>query len=433
MELTGVIAQVFMVWWDREFKERLRRVQNQMKLHQRYVDDSNVVTLETEIGARYDGEQLIVTEDTVLQDEGVPADERSMKLLQEIGSHIHPSIRLTTDYPSKNEDGKVAMLDVKMWFATTDGRRRILYEHYEKAMATKAVINANSAIPTQTKRTVMSQEMLRILLHCSDQLPWEIVCTHLNNFMKKLQYSGYTQTFRYNVTQSAMKAYEVIKRKSELGIRPVHRLKSWRRHERAKEKRRKKRTWYKDGGFDSVLFVPSTRNGRLKKMYQREIASSGFRIKVVERTGVTLKQKLQVSNPFKPQRCDREDCFVCRTEGTGNCSSESITYAIRCLGDCQERNVYKGESSRNGYTRGLKHQNDLNSRNAKNSALWKHCRNVHRSTMQEFQMKVTGTFKNDAMLRQITEAVQIESTNPNNLMNTRAEWNMTRVPRAAIN
>ena len=168
-------------------------------------------------------------------------------------------------------------------------------------------------------------------------------------------------------------------------------------------------------------------------MYQREIASSGFRIKVVERTGVTLKQKLQVSNPFKPQRCDREDCFVCRTEGTGNCSSESITYAIRCLGDCQERNVYKGESSRNGYTRGLKHQNDLNSRNAKNSALWKHCRNVHRSTMQEFQMKVTGTFKNDAMLRQITEAVQIESTNPNNLMNTRAEWNMTRVPRAAIN
>ena len=47
-------------------------------------------------------------------------------------------------------------------------------------------------------------------------------------------------------------------------------------------------------------------------------------------------------------------------------------------------------------------------------------------------MKVTGTFKNDAMLRQITEAVQIESTNPDSLMNTRAEWNMTRVPRATI-
>ena len=392
-----------------------------------------MVTLETQIGARYDGERLIVTEETIQEDEGVPADKRSMTLLQEIGSHIHPSIRLTIDYPSRNGDGKVPMLNVKMWFASTNGQRRILYEHYEKEIATKAVINARSAIPNQTKRTVMSQEMLNILLHCSDQLPWDTVCGHLNNFMKKLQFSGYAQPFRYHVMQSAMKAYRKIKEKSELGIRPINRLRSWRRHEREEEKQRKKRSWYKEGGFDSVLFVPCTPNSRLKKLYQREIASSGFRIKVVERTGVTLKQKLQVSNPFRSQRCDREDCLICRSGGTGNCNSERVTYAIKCLGNCEQKNIYKGESASNGYTRGSKHQSDLNSRNVKNSPLWRHCRDFHGSTMQGFQMKVTGTFKNDAMLRQITEAVQIESTNPNNLMNTRAEWNMTRVPRAAIN
>ena len=47
-------------------------------------------------------------------------------------------------------------------------------------------------------------------------------------------------------------------------------------------------------------------------------------------------------------------------------------------------------------------------------------------------MSVTGVFKDDAMLRQITEAVQIENVDPVRLMNTRAEWNMTRVPRATI-
>ena len=47
-------------------------------------------------------------------------------------------------------------------------------------------------------------------------------------------------------------------------------------------------------------------------------------------------------------------------------------------------------------------------------------------------MKVTGTFKDDAMLRQITEAVQIENADTNTLINTRAEWNMTRVPRMNI-
>ena len=47
-------------------------------------------------------------------------------------------------------------------------------------------------------------------------------------------------------------------------------------------------------------------------------------------------------------------------------------------------------------------------------------------------MSVTGTFKDDAMLRQITEAVQIENLDPEKLMNSRTEWNMTRVPRATI-
>ena len=52
--------------------------------------------------------------------------------------------------------------------------------------------------------------------------------------------------------------------------------------------------------------------------------------------------------------------------------------------------------------------------------------------IQAFQMSITGSFRNDAMLRQITEAVQIENTPTGTLMNDRAEWNMTRVPRVTI-
>ena len=432
MELTGVVAQVFMVWWDRQFKERLRQVRKQLKIHKRYIDDSNVVTPAIEKGIRYDGDKLVVSEQTFREDEGIPADKRTMLILQAIASYIHPSIRLTIDYPSNHADGKVPMLDVKMWFALINTQRRILYEHYEKPMCTKAVINAKSAVPTQTKRTVLSQEMLRILLHCSNYLPWETVCTHLNKFMMKLQFSGYSQPFRYNVAKSALHALETIREKERLGIRPVNRLKTWRRPERAARKVEKKKGWYKDGGFDSVLFVPSTPQSQLKRSYQKEIARSGLRIKVVERSGITLKSKLQVSNPFKPQRCGRDDCFVCSSEGTGNCNTEGITYEVKCLGDCAVKDLYKGESARNAYTRGHKHMSDLNGGSVSNSPLWKHCRDTHGSVMQDFQMKVTGTFRNDAMLRQISEAVQIDNTDPQRLMNTRAEGNMTRVPRATI-
>ena len=155
-------------------------------------------------------------------------------------------------------------------------------------------------------------------------------------------------------------------------------------------------------------------------------------MKVVEKTGATLKRELQTSNPFKERRCGREQCFVCSSEGTGNCDSEAVTYEIKCLGGCEVKNVYKGETADSAYTRGLQHISHLNARNLTNSPLWRHCREVHSGVIQEFQMNVTGTFRNDAMLRQITEAVQIENVGARELMNTRTEWNMTRVPRASI-
>ena len=56
----------------------------------------------------------------------------------------------------------------------------------------------------------------------------------------------------------------------------------------------------------------------------------------------------------------------------------------------------------------------------------------HGGEMQTFLMSVTGSYMNDAMLRQVTEAVQIKNTDVGMRMNDRAEWNMTRIPRSVI-
>ena len=191
MELTGVVAQIFMAWWDKEFKIKLTEVDIRLKLHERYVDDSNLVGRQTEKGARYDGERILITEETRNQDEGIPDDERTMKFLQSVANTIHPSTQMTIDYPSRYLEGKVPMLDVKMWLEREGDTRRILYEHYEKEMASKSLVHAKSAIPYKMKQTVLTQEMLRILLHCCVDLEWETVQHHLNKFMRKMQYSGY--------------------------------------------------------------------------------------------------------------------------------------------------------------------------------------------------------------------------------------------------
>ena len=339
---------------------------------------------------------------------------------------------MTIDYASKYVEGKVPMLNIKMWIQEIEGRRFILYEHYEKEMATKAVIHASSAVPYKMKRTVFTQDILRIMLHCSRRLTWETVLEHLNNYMRKMQYSGYDKTFRYTVARSAINAYEKIRDQETLGIRPMHRPKGWKRVERMLEKEEEKKIWYKRGGFDSVLFVPATPEGKLKRMYEEIVRGSGIRMKVVEKTGRTLKSQLQTSDPFRDPDCGREDCLVCTTFGQGNCNTESVTYRIDCgSGDC-EKDVYKGESAYNAYTRGGEHMGRLTARDENNSPLWRHCVDQHGGEMQTFLMSVTGTYRNDAMLRQVTEAVQINNMDVDRRMNDRAEWNMTRIPRTVI-
>ena len=175
----------------------------------------------------------------------------------------------------------------------------------------------------------------------------------------------------------------------------------------------------------SVLFIEHTKDGELGKGLREVIGRLapmlGLSIKVVERTGRTMKSELQRSNPFSKGNCERDDCFVCTTTGKGNCEAESVTYALKCQGGSCLRKVYKGETATNGYTRGVEHLGNLAARNADQSPLWRHCVDEHRGEVQTFEMSITGVYRNEAMIRQITEAVQIENTDTNILMNDRAE------------
>ena len=73
------------------------------------------------------------------------------------------------------------------------------------------------------------------------------------------------------------------------GERPLHRPKEWWKDEREQEKVRKKNDWYKRGGNEAVIFVQATPNSHLQRKYQKEIKRQGFKIKVVEKAGLQLK------------------------------------------------------------------------------------------------------------------------------------------------
>ena len=47
-------------------------------------------------------------------------------------------------------------------------------------------------------------------------------------------------------------------------------------------------------------------------------------------------------------------------------------------------------------------------------------------------MNVTGVFRDDAMLRQITESVLIKKVEEGKVINSKSEWNYVRIPRAVV-
>ena len=154
-----------------------------------------------------------------------------------------------------------------------------------------------------------------------------------------------------------------------------------------------------------------------------------MKIKVLERTGPTIKSKLQKSNPFKRDKCE-DNCLICKTNGKGLCETQGITYEIKCK-SCEE--IYIGETSRNAKKRGNEHLQQLKNK-SENSVLWRHCKEKHEDIEQNFIMNITGIYHNNAMERQIAEAVNIKNRIQNNMniMNNKTEWNQQHLPSLCI-
>ena len=389
-------------------------------MYKRYVDDINTV---------------LKTKQSIDQIDDENNDTTNMNMLKEIGNKIHKCIQLEIDTPSMHEDKKLPILDLKVWIGDIPNRgRHILHEFYCKDIASKSVIHARSSIPWANKRTIMTQEILRIMLNCSRKLPWSTVTTHINQFMARMQFSGYGKKFRREVVQSALKAMKNLISKEENGERPIHRPRSWKKKERMVERRKKKTNWFKKDGHETVVFIPATKGSELKRRFQDVITKSKVKVKVIEKTTRSMRSILVKQDPFTSKTCSDQNCFVCCTrDGTTHgipCRTTGITYKIECKeGGCEA--VYIGETSGNAFTRGKEHLQALERKDPK-APLWKHSINTHNGCTPEYNMTVTGHFKNDPTLRQISEAVKINNVPPAKLINDRSEWGHTALTRTVI-
>ena len=146
---------------------------------------------------------------------------------------------------------------------------------------------------------------------------------------------------------------------------------------------------------------------------------------------------LSRKNPWAPDCCEKDDCLVCsstdKKEGKATpCSLEGICYVISCT-RCKAANVdarYFGESARTAYLRGKEHAKGQE-KNLEDNPLHKHNVVHHQGEKGQYNMSVLRQHKKP-LGRQIQEAVEIESSTADIILNSKGEFNTCKLPRITL-
>ena len=309
------------------------------------------------------------------------------------------------------------------------------YEFYRKPMANYVAIPAQSALSNGVKFSTYRQEVVRVLKNTAIHLPWESKAELLSQLSRRMQIAGYGEGFRAKVISEGITGYAKKVLFSFRNNTPLNRPKQT---ITAKKKRKEDRLKCSHTvEFQSVLFVPATANSSLAKMIRQceENNSQGrkVRIKVVERSGRSVKNTLEPNYPWTPGACNDPDCFLCSTgtEHRVSCRKPGVAYKISCklCSQAGKSAIYEGESGKCLYERGKKHLSEFQAGLSSNSMVI-HNRNHHPNVSTlNFKMEAIRTF-NTPLERQLDEALRIKNSNANIVMNSGSEWRLDSIPRA---
>ena len=113
LSLTGVIAECYMVNWDKQFLKKLKELGIDPVIYERFKDDITIVVESIEAGTKYENNTLEIDLKKKVDDEGKSEEEITMEIFRDIANSMDGMINFTVDYPGNYESRKLAILDIQ--------------------------------------------------------------------------------------------------------------------------------------------------------------------------------------------------------------------------------------------------------------------------------------------------------------------------------
>ena len=191
-------------------------------------------------------------------------DAKMMNLLKDIANKMIKMITWEEDITDSYEDGKLPVLDLKMFLDKKDfeSEEPLKFEFYQKQIANKRVIYASSAMPRSVKFSTLVEELNRRLRNTPGSLLEERKVGLVAEFNARMAEAGHTETFRLKVTESSLNKFEKFTKEAEEKGKKVHRSKKENLEHRRKIKGKKSKTgWYRQIGYNVTLKIQNTPGG----------------------------------------------------------------------------------------------------------------------------------------------------------------------------
>ena len=198
LDLTGVISDIYMCEWDKALIRGMEFAKLILVLYKRYKDDVNFA---------------VVVGDVNVDTEGQTQDERKkmvMECVKRIADSIDPSLTVSTDVCGNYPYRRPPVLDIEAWIGEDCvGIVRILHTYYMKDVSSRLVMAVDSSHGSSMRRNVMVNELGRVMRNCSVHLDWNSeAASYLSYFMRRLQWSGYSEKERYEMLAQALGKYD---------------------------------------------------------------------------------------------------------------------------------------------------------------------------------------------------------------------------------
>ena len=500
---TACTAKVRMAIWTRKVKQFLRINSVQVFLMMLYVDDARYFMMSIQLGIIFNKKsgKLEFSEEQMMTDKlmNLTPKQKTCQVLLQIMNHMEPDLSFTVESTDDFESARLPTLDTEMWTEkqlsqSGDEVPMIKYSFFRKPLATPYVVMENTALSWNSRRAILSQEVLRRGFHLHPELPHEEKMQKLGEFQELMRNSGYTWAQIREVMTSGLMGLERKTKEAKVQNTNLHRSSEESATARCHRKLLGKSSWFKpktktapkpqpqrasreERGKKvrnpskhaassqlqqpkapappcSVIFCPRTPGGELVnklRAKEQELAPLlKHRMKIVEESGTPVKQILCPSNPWAHMPCNRWECLVCNKKvpgeekASGNCYKRNVIYSNQCL-ICKDLGItthYVGDSGRSCYERTREHLSDARSvKGKKTSHIRDHLKTAHPEInvrdriqlMNSFQMRILKEARSP-LARQLGEALTIRRAGQkgDTVLNGKEEYTRCFIPMITV-